>query len=107
MDTALKIYCLTKAKQLILKSIYKVEIIDKTKKGIEKLDSIVDDFWNNAKDFINKEKEIDRKYIPNFIENLGEEIVSDVVDELSKEFSVRKLIQRAFDVEKKENPEIF
>ena len=54
-----------------------------------------------------KEKEIDRKFIPNFAEEIGEEILEQGIEILSKEFDVKTLIQKAFDVEKKENPEIF
>ena len=58
MNTITKIYILNKAKELILKGIYKVEIIEKAKKGIEKLDAVADGFWDKLREYVRKEKEI-------------------------------------------------
>lgn len=107
MNTITKIYILNKAKELILKGIYKTEITEKTKKGIEKLDAVADGFWDKLREYVKKEKEIDRKFIPNFAEEIGEEILEQGIEILSKEFDIKTLIQKAFDVEKKENPKIF
>ena len=107
MNTITKIYILNKAKELILKGIYKTEITEKAKKGIEKLDAVADGFWDKLREYVRKEKEIDRKLIPNVIEEIGEEILEQGIEILSKEFDIRTLIQKAFDVEKKENPKIF
>jgi len=107
MNAITKIYILNKAKELILKGIYKTEITEKAKKGIEKLDVVADGFWDKLKEYVKKEKEIDRKFIPNFAEEIGEEILEQGIEILSKEFDIKTLIQKAFDVEKKENPKIF
>lgn len=107
MNAITKIYILNKAKELILKGIYKTEITEKAKKGIEKLDAVADGFWDKLKEYVKKEKEIDRKFIPNFAEEIGEEILEQGIEILSKEFDIKTLIQKAFDVEKKENPKIF
>ena len=107
MNAITKIYILNKAKELILKGIYKTEITEKAKKGIEKLDAVADGFWDKLREYVKKEKEIDRKFIPNFAEEIGEEILEQGIEILSKEFDIRTLIQKAFDVEKKENPKIF
>ena len=107
MSTVAKVYVLNKAKELILKGIYQTEITQKTKAGIEKLDAVADGFWDRLRVFIKKEKEIDRKWIPDFIEEIGEEIIEAAIEILSKEFDVKTLIQNAFDTEKTENPEIF
>jgi universal stress protein len=107
MNTITKIYILNKAKELILKGIYKTEITEKAKKGIEKLDAVADGFWDKLREYVRKEKEIDRKFIPNFAEEIGEEILEQGIEILSKEFDIKTMIQKAFDVEKKENPKIF
>ena len=107
MNAITKIYILNKAKELILKGIYKTEITEKAKKGIEKLDAVADGFWDKLREYVKKEKEIDRKFIPNFAEEIGEEILEQGIEILSKEFDIKTLIQKAFDVEKKENPKIF
>lgn len=107
MSTVAKVYVLNKAKELILKGIYQTEITQKTKAGIEKLDAVADGFWDRLRVFIKKEKEIDRKWIHDFVEEVGEEIIEAAIEILSKEFDVKTLIQNAFDIEKTENPEIF
>ena len=107
MNAITKIYILNKAKELILKGIYKTEITEKAKKGIEKLDAVADGFWDKLREYVKKEKKIDRKFIPNFAEEIGEEILEQGIEILSKEFDIKTLIQKAFDVEKKENPKIF
>ena len=107
MSTVAKVYVLNKAKELILKGIYQTEITQKTKAGIEKLDAVADGFWDRLRVFIKKEKEIDRKWIPDVIEQTGEEAVHEVIRTLRKELEPSKLIQEIFDIEKKENPEIF
>ncbi len=107
MNTIAKVYILNKVKELILKGIYKVEFTEKAKKGIDKLDEVSDRFWEKLRIYIKKEKEIDRKFIPNFAEEIGEEILEQGIEILSQEFDIKTLIQRVFDVEKKENPNIF
>ena len=107
MNTIAKVYILNKVKELILKGIYKVEFTEKAKKGIDKLDEVADQFWEKLRIYIKKEKETDRKFIPNFAEEIGEEILEQGIEILAQEFDVKTLIQRVFDVEKKENPNIF
>ena len=51
MNTITKIYILNKAKELILKGIYKIEITEKAKKGIEKLDAVADGFWDKLREY--------------------------------------------------------
>ena len=58
-------------------------------------------------EYIMKEKEVDRKWIPNTIEEIGEEAIQEVIKTLRKELEPVKLIQEIFELEKKENPEIF
>lgn len=107
METMIKIYCLNKASELIRKQIYKIEIIEKAKTGIERLDTVVDGFWDKLKEFVKREKSIDRKYIPDFIEELGEDIIEKIIDVLSNEIDVTNLTQKIFNEEKVENPNIF
>lgn len=105
MNTIAKVYILNKVKELILKGIYKVEFTEKAKKGIDKLDEVSDRFWEKLRTYI--KKEIDRKFIPDFAEEIGEEILEQGIEILSQEFDIKTLIQKVFDVEKKENPNIF
>ena len=106
MNTITKIYILNKAKELILKEIYKIEITEKAKKGIEKLDAVANGFWDKLREYVRKEKEIDRKWIPDVVEKLGEEAIHKAVKILRVELDPRKLVQDIFNIEKKENPAV-
>ena len=107
METMIKMYVINKVTEFVKKNIYRSEIVNAGKAGIEKFNDVVDNFWNKAEEYIMKEKEMDRKWIPNTIENLGEEAVQEVVKTLRKELDPKKLVQDIFDTEKTENPEIF
>ena len=107
METAIRIYVINKAIEFAKTGIYRSEIVNAGKQGIEKFNAVVDKFWDKAEEYIIKEKEIDRKWIPDTVEKLGEEAVHEVVRTLRKELDPKKLVQDIFDVEKIENPEIF
>ena len=107
METMVKMYVMNKAVEFAKKGIYRNEIINAGKAGIEKFNIAVDKFWDKAEAYIVKEKEIDRKWIPNTIENLGEEAIHEVVKTLRKELDPEKLVQEIFDMEKATTPEIF
>ena len=53
-----------------------------------------------------KEKEIDRKWIPNTIEEIGEDVLIEVVKVLKTELIPSKFVQEIFDFEKKGNKNI-
>ena len=107
METMIKMYVINKVTEFVKKNIYRSEIVNAGKAGVEKFNDVVDNFWNKAEEYIMKEKEMDRKWIPNTIENLGEEAVQEVVKTLRKELDPKKLVQDIFDTEKTENPAIF
>ena len=107
METMIKVYCLNKAVEFAKKNIYRSEIINAGKTGVEKFEAATNNFWDKAEEYIVKEKEIDRKRIPDTIEKLGEEAVHEVIKTLRKELDPKKLVQDIFDTEKTENPEIF
>ena len=107
METAIRIYVINKAIEFAKTGIYRSGIVNAGKQGIEKFNAVVDKFWDKAEEYIVKEKEIDRKWIPDTIENLGEEAVHEVIKTLRKELDPKKLVQDIFDTEKIGNPEIF
>ena len=106
-ETMVKMYVINKIGELAKTAIYRSEIVNTGKAGFEKFEAVVNDFWDKAEEYILKEKEIDRKWIPDVVENLGEEAIHEVLKTLRKELDPGKLIQDIFDVEKIENPEIF
>ena len=106
MDKMIKIWVINKATEMVVAKIYKNEIINKTKTGAEKFDAIAKDFWEKLEDYILKEKEIDRKWIPNFIEETGEEVILSCIKELKTKLIPSEFIQEIFDFEKKGNKNI-
>ena len=51
-----------------------------------------------------KEKEIDRKWIPDIVENLGEEAIHKAIKVLRVELDTKKLVPDIYNIEKKANP---
>ena len=107
METMIRMYVINKAIEFAKTGIYRGEIVNAGKAGIYKFNALVDKFWDRAEAYIVKEKEMDRKWIPDVIEQTGEEAVHEVIKTLRKELEPSKLIQEIFDIEKTENPEIF
>ena len=103
-ETMIKMYVINKVGELAKTAIYRSEIVNAGKAGIEKFEAVVNKFWDKAEEYIIKEKEIDRKWIPDAIENIGEEAIHEVVKTLKVELDPRKLVQDIFNIEKKENP---
>ena len=105
-ETMIKMYVINKVGELAKTAIYRSEIINAGKTGIEKFETVVNNFWDKAEEYIIKEKEIDRKWIPDMIENLGEEAIHKTIKILKVELDPRKLVQDIFNIEKKENPAV-
>lgn len=101
MDKMVKIWIINKATEMVVAKIYKNEIINKTKTGAEKFDVIANGFWEKLESYILKEKEIDRKWIPNFIEETGEGVILSCIKELKTKLIPSEFIQEIFDFEKK------
>ena len=103
-ETMVKMYVINKVGELAKTAIYRSEIINAGKAGFEKFEAVVNNFWDKAEEYIMKEKEIDRKWIPDVLENLGKESIHKAIKVLRVELDPRKLVQDIFDIEKKANP---
>lgn len=101
MNKIIKVWVINKAVEMVKSKIYKNEIVNKAKSGAEKFDAIAKDFWEKLEDYILKEKEIDRKFIPNFIEEIGEDTILNYIRELKTKLIPSEFIQQIFDFEKK------
>ncbi len=101
MDKMVKIWIINKATEMVKSKIYKNEIINKAKTGAEKFDVIAKDFWEKLESYILREKEIDRKFIPNFIEEVGEDTILSCIKEMKTKLIPSEFIQQIFDFEKK------
>lgn len=106
MDKMIKIWIINKATEMVVAKIYKNEIVNKAKSGAEKFDAIAKDFWEKLENYVLKEKEIDRKWIPNFIEEIGEDTVLACIKELKTKLIPSEFIQEIFNFEKSSNKNI-
>lgn len=103
---AAKIYLTGKILELGKTLIYKTEIVAKGKAGAEKFKQVYEGFWDKLEDLLEKEKSIDRKWIPDFAEEIGEEVLSEVLKEARKTFDLKVILQQIFDEEKAGNKSI-
>lgn len=103
-EAMVKMYVINKVGELAKTAIYRSEIVNKGKAGFEKFETVVNNFWDKAEEYILKEKEIDRKWIPDVVEKLGEEAIHKAIKVLRTELDAKKLVQDIFNIEKKENP---
>lgn len=101
---AAKIYITGKILELAKTLIYRTEILSKGKAGIEKFNQVYEGFWDRLEDLLEKEKSIDRPFIPNFIEEIGEDALTIALEEAKKNCDLRVVLQNIFNIEKKENP---
>ena len=105
-EAMVKMYVINKVGELAKTAIYRSEIVNKGKAGVEKFEAATNNFWDKAEEYIMKEKEIDRKWIPDVVEKIGEEAIHKAVKILRVELDPRKLVQDIFNIEKKENPAV-
>ena len=103
---AAKIYLTGKILELGKTLIYKTEIVAKGKAGAEKFKQVYEGFWDKLEDLLEKEKSIDRKWIPDFAEEIGEEVLTEVLKEARKTFDLKVILQQIFDEEKAGNKNI-
>ena len=103
---AAKIYLTGKILELGKTLIYKTEIVAKGKAGAEKFKQVYEGFWDKLEELLEKEKSIDRKWIPDFAEEIGEEVLIEVLKEARKTFDLNVILQQIFDEEKAGNKNI-
>jgi len=101
---AAKIYITGKILELAKTLIYRTEILSKGKAGVEKFQEVYNGFWDKLEELLEKEKSIDRPFIPNFVEEIGEEALTIAFEEAKKKCDLRVVLQDIFNIEKKENP---
>ena len=103
---AAKIYLTGKILELGKTLIYRTEIVAKGKAGAEKFKQVYEGFWDKLEELLEKEKSIDRKWIPDFAEEIGEEVLTEVLKEARKTFDLKVILQQIFDEEKAGNKNI-
>ncbi len=93
-ELAVKLFVVGKINEWIRKRVLEEEITGKGKKGVEKLQNILDEkVWDNIEKFIVAAKAKDNKFIPNFIETFSEDIFEGVFKEVRETLNLRNLLE--------------
>ena len=99
-DLAVKIYVRGKILDFLRKTILGLELTEKAKTGIEKMETLLDNVWDKAEKFIEDEKKRDLEWMPDVIENFAEDVLSAAIKEAREMLDIRKLAQEIFDIER-------
>ena len=100
-ELAVKLFVIGKTNEWIRKRILEEEITGKGKKGVEKLQNILDEkVWDNIEKFIVAAKAKDNKFIPNFIETFSEDIFEKVFAEIKVMLDLNELLESILKEEK-------
>ena len=89
----IKMFIIGKLKEFITKEVYQKEIVLNGSKGIDKLDAVLDGVWGKFQAFIEKGRNSDNKYIPNFIEEPIQDITEEVFKEIRAKFDLKGFIE--------------
>lgn len=107
MRNMIKFWIINKINELLTIRIYQTEFYNKGKKGIEKMEIVIENFWDKLEKFIEQEKLLNRKYIPDELEKMGEEVILEIIKELRKTLNIKEIAQKLFDMEEEENSKLF
>ena len=99
-DLMVKMYVRGKILDFLRKSILGLELTERGKTGIEKMETLLDNVWDKAEKFIEDEKKRDLEWMPDIIENFAEDVLSSAIKEVREMFDIRKLAQEIFDIER-------
>ena len=96
-DLAVKIYVRGKILDFLRKTILGLELTEKAKTGVEKMETLLDGIWDKIEKFIEEEKGRNLEWMPDIIENFAEDLISRAIKEL---LDIRKLAQEIFNLER-------
>lgn len=91
----------TKTLEFARKRILEEEIQKGAKLGVEKFEAVTKDFFAGVKKFIADCKKTDNELIPNELEEFGEELISDLVDQIESKVNLKNVIEGILGQEKK------
>lgn len=99
-DLAVKIYVRGKILDFLRKTILGLELTEKAKTGVEKMETLLDGIWNKIENFIEEEKKRDLEWMPDVIENFAEDLILSAIKGAKELLDVRKLAQEIFNLER-------
>jgi len=77
-----------------------VELTEKAKTGVEKMETLLDGIWDKIEKFIEEEKRRNLEWMPDIIENFAEDLISRAIKEAKELLDIRKLAQEIFNLER-------
>ena len=102
-ELAIKLYVTGKINEFIRKRVLEEEIVNKTAKGVDKLNNVLDKHvWGNIEKFVNAARKKDNKIIPNFLETFSEDVFENVFKEVRKDLDLRELLEDILKEEKQD-----
>ena len=101
-DLMVKMYVRGKILDFLRKSILGLEITEKAKTGVEKMETLLDGIWGKIERFIAEEKKRDLEWMPDIIENFSEDLISEAIKVVKESFNIKRLAQEVFDLEREE-----
>lgn len=97
LKSAAKMYIRDKLKGALQERILGTELNDKVSSGVQKFAKVTDNFWDALEGIIIREKEIDRKWVPNLVEGFTEDLLLDIVRDMRKNYDINAITQEIFD----------
>jgi hypothetical protein len=99
-DLAVKIYVRGKILDFLRKTMLGLELTEKAKTGVEKMETLLDGIWDKIEKFIEEEKRRNLEWMPDIIENFAEDLISRAIKEAKELLDIRKLAQEIFNLER-------
>lgn len=102
-DLMVKLYVRGKIIDFIRKTILSLELTEKGKKGVEKMETLLNGFWDKAEKFIIEEQKRDLEFIPDVIEKFAEDTLLEALRLARNTLNIRNIAQEIFDISRAEN----
>ena len=88
-------YLIWQALEFMKREILRLELTEKGKKGLYKMDILVTNFWNRLEKDVLESKNI--SYIPDFLETFGKEAILSTIRILKDKLDISTIAQEIFD----------
>ena len=96
LKSAAKMYIRGKLKSTLQERILGTELNDKVSSGVQKFAKVTDNFWDTLEKVVLREKEVDRKWVPNLVEGFTEDLLLDIIRDMRKNYDINAITQEIF-----------
>ena len=97
VKSAAKLYVRDKFKEALKEGVLNLELNDKASTGLVKMSKLIDNFWDKLEGIVLREKSIDRKWVPNLVEEFSEDLLLEIIRDMKRTYDLRAIAQEAFD----------